>query len=99
MARNQEEYSLLTADADGVVVETLAEPGQVVGAGQVVVRLARTGPREATVFLPEGIRPEIGSVAQAVLYGSRHTGSPARLRPFFHSPPPPTPAYEDRPVP
>jgi biotin carboxyl carrier protein len=28
------------ADADGVVMETLAEPGQVVSAGQVVLRLA-----------------------------------------------------------
>ncbi len=96
VARNQEEYSLLTADADGVVVETLAEPGQVVGAGQVVVRLARTGPREATVFLPEGIRPEIGSVAQAVLYGSSNSGSPARLRQLSDAADPRTRTYEAR---
>ncbi len=31
-------YAGLLADADGVVVETLAEPGQVVSAGQVVIR-------------------------------------------------------------
>ncbi len=29
---------------DGVVMETLAEPGQVVSAGQVVVRVAHAGP-------------------------------------------------------
>src|SRR5256885_6517697 len=36
MARNETGYAVLVADADGVVVETLAEPGQVVAAGQVV---------------------------------------------------------------
>ena len=35
VARNETGYAVLLADADGVVVETLAEPGQVVGAGQV----------------------------------------------------------------
>ena len=36
-------YALLLADADGTVVETLAEPGQVVAAGQTVVKLAHPG--------------------------------------------------------
>ena len=44
-----------------VIVETLGEPGQVVSAGQTVVRLAQAGPREAVVALPETIRPAIGS--------------------------------------
>jgi RND family efflux transporter MFP subunit len=80
VARNNASYSILVADADGVVVETLAEPGQVVTAGQVVVRLAHAGPREATISLPETIRPAIGSTARATLYGgSGETGS-ARLR-------------------
>ena len=39
VARNEGGYALLLADADGVVVQTLAEPGQVVAAGQTVVRL------------------------------------------------------------
>ena len=43
VARNVTGYAVLLADADGVVVETLAEPGQVVGAGQVVVRVAHAG--------------------------------------------------------
>src|SRR5207247_701846 len=38
VARNEMGYAVLFADADGVVVESLAEPGQVVAAGQVVVR-------------------------------------------------------------
>lgn len=39
VAQNATGYAGLLADADGVVVETLAEPGQVVSAGQVVIRL------------------------------------------------------------
>jgi RND family efflux transporter MFP subunit len=58
------------ADADGTVIQTLGEPGQVVSAGQTVVRIAKAGPREAVVALPETIRPAIGSVAEASVYGA-----------------------------
>src|SRR3977135_375165 len=57
VAENQATYSVLVADADGTVVETLGEPGQVVSAGQTVVRLAQAGPREAVVALHATIRP------------------------------------------
>jgi len=79
VARNETSYAVLLADADGVVVETLAEPGQVVGAGQVVLRVAHAGRREAVIELPETLRPAIGSTGLAALYGSRLTGS-ATLR-------------------
>jgi RND family efflux transporter MFP subunit len=79
VARNQTSYAVLLADADGVMVETLAEPGQVVAAGQVVVRVAHAGPREAIIELPETLRPAIGSTGRATLYGSGLTGS-AQLR-------------------
>jgi len=79
VARNQTSYAVLLADADGVVVETLAEPGQVVAAGQVVIRVAHAGPREAIIELPETLRPAIGSTGRATLYGSGLTGS-AQLR-------------------
>ena len=79
VARNETRYAVLFADADGVVVETLAEPGQVVGAGQVVVRVAHAGRREAVIELPETLRPAIGSTGRASLYGTGLTG-PARLR-------------------
>ncbi|HDZ1098990.1 TPA: efflux RND transporter periplasmic adaptor subunit [Klebsiella pneumoniae] len=65
VAQNATGYAGLLADADGVVVETLAEPGQVVSAGQVVIRLARAGQREARVQLPETLRPAVGSEALA----------------------------------
>lgn len=41
LARNQRGYADLTADADGVITATPAEPGQVVAVGQAVARLAR----------------------------------------------------------
>src|SRR5689334_774998 len=79
VARNETGYAVLLADADGVVVETLAEPGQVVSAGQVVVRVAHAGRREAVIELPETLRPAIGSTGRATLYGSGLNGS-AKLR-------------------
>ena len=79
VGRNETSYAVLLADADGVVVETLAEPGQVVGAGQVVIRVAHAGQREAVIDLPETLRPAIGSTGRATLYGSGLTGS-AQLR-------------------
>ncbi len=75
VARNEMSYAVLFADADGVVVETLVEPGQVVVAGQVVVRVAHAGRREAVIELPETLRPAIGSTGRATLYGSGLTGS------------------------
>ena len=80
VARNTSGYALLVADADGVVVETLAEPGQVVSPGQPVVRLARAGQREAIVHLPETLRPAAGSTAQASLYGMNSAAVTAKLR-------------------
>ncbi|GLH36195.1 hypothetical protein RS1P1_04780 [Pseudomonas moraviensis] len=68
------------ADADGVVVETLVEPGQVVSPGEPVVRLARAGQREAIVHLPETLRPAAGSTAQAKLYGDTSAAVSAKLR-------------------
>lgn len=79
VARNASGYAELLADADGVVIETLAEPGQVVSVGQAVVRLARAGRREAVVQLPETLRPALGSTAQATLFG-KDIGAPAKLR-------------------
>lgn len=79
VARNQDDYSLLRADADGVIVQTLAEPGQVVSSGQTVIVLAHAGPREARVDLPEGVRPPLHSEAKAFLYGGAQKVS-AHLR-------------------
>ncbi len=50
---NQTTYGVLTADADGVVTLIEAEVGQVVAAGQSVVRVAQTAEKEVAVGLPE----------------------------------------------
>ena len=78
VARNSNRYSELIADADGTVLETMAEPGQVVSAGQPVVRLAQAGRREAVVQLPETLRPAIGSSGQATLFGK--DGAPVNVK-------------------
>ncbi|MGV3582430.1 MAG: efflux RND transporter periplasmic adaptor subunit [Methylophilus sp.] len=85
VAKNASNYAMLVADADGVVVETLVEPGQVVNAGQTVVRVAHAGKREAVIHLPETLRPALGSVAQAKLYGKDNITVPAKLRQLSES--------------
>ena len=54
LARNQAAYTSLMADRAGVIGQVLAEPGQVVSAGQAVFRLAPDGEREIAIALPEG---------------------------------------------
>jgi len=51
---NQASYTNLVADADGVVISVAAEPGQVVAAGQPVLKLARAGEKEVVLNAPEG---------------------------------------------
>jgi RND family efflux transporter MFP subunit len=95
VAQDEGDYSTLVADADGTVVETLAEPGQVVSTGQPVVKLAHAGPREALINLPETVRPAIGSAAQAKLYGGDMSW-PARLRQLSDAADPVTRTYDAR---
>lgn len=96
VANNATRYAELVADGDGVVMETLAEPGQVVAAGQPVVRLAHAGRREAVIQLPETLRPAIGSVAQATLFGGDGASVPATLRQLSDAADPRTRTYEAR---
>jgi len=95
VARNESGYAVLLSDADGVVVETLAEPGQVVAAGQVVVRVARAGRREAVIQLPETLRPAIGSSGRASLFGNGLAGA-AKLRQLSDAANPHTRTFEAR---
>lgn len=96
VAENEATYSVLVADSDGTVVETLGEPGQVVAAGQTVVRIAQAGPREAVVALPETIRPQIGSSAEASLYGAAGQRYGAHLRQLSDAADAQTRTYEAR---
>ena len=95
LAQDEGRYSTLVADADGTIIETLAEPGQYVAAGQVVLQLARSGPREAAIDLPETLRPAIGSRAEAILYGSA-APVPVHLRQLSDAADPLTRTFEAR---
>ncbi|MDX8481560.1 efflux RND transporter periplasmic adaptor subunit [Mesorhizobium sp. VK24D] len=95
VAENEAAYAVLLADADGTVVDTLGEPGQVVSAGQTVVRVAQAGSREAVVALPETVRPAIGSVAEASVYGGDEQHA-AHLRQLSNSADSQTRTYEAR---
>ena len=78
---NQASYTTLYADADGVVMSTLAEPGQVVAAGQPVLVLAKDGSREAAVDIPESSLERIrGAKATARLYLDSELNVPATFR-------------------
>ena len=81
-ARNADlelQYATLTAPADGLVMEVLAQPGQVVAPGTAIVRLAMSGTREALVAIPETAIDHLDKDATAHLYGSDRS-YPAHLR-------------------
>lgn len=82
---NQAGYAQLLADGAGVVTGVDAEPGQVLGAGTPVVRVALDGPRDVVFSVPED---QIGRVRAAAaqpgalkvrLWGSDKT-APLTLR-------------------
>ena len=95
VSNNSSEYAVLLADADGVIVRTLSEPGQVVAAGQTVIQLAHDGPREALINLPEGVRPDLGAIASARLYGQDQMYQ-ARLRQLSDAADPASRTFEAR---
>ena len=61
VSQNQADYTALTADHAGVVTGIMAEVGQVVAAGQTVVKLARTGEKEVVISVPENRLAELGA--------------------------------------
>jgi multidrug efflux system membrane fusion protein len=74
LARNQSAYTALHADHDGVVAAILAEAGQVVGAGQPVMRVAQDGDREVAIAIPEaqfsGLK--VGMPADVMLWSDKN---------------------------
>ena len=81
LARNQTAYASLAADRSGVIAAVLAEPGQVVAAGQPAFRLAQDGEREVAVSLPESVVAgvKVGDAATVTLWSGAKTYQ-ARLR-------------------
>lgn len=66
---NQVGYARLTASQSGVITGVEAEVGQVVSAGQPVVRLAHDGPRDAVIAVPEAMASalKVGQSMKATL--------------------------------
>jgi membrane fusion protein, multidrug efflux system len=73
LAGNQTDYTSLRADHAGVIAATMAEVGQVVSAGQPVLRLAQEGEREVAIAIPEtqfaGLK--IGAPADITLWSDK----------------------------
>jgi RND family efflux transporter MFP subunit len=93
---NQEGYAVLRAEADGVIMEVPSDVGQVVAPGNVVVRLAHDGVREAVVNLPEGTTRIANSKAVASLYADSDHSFPAKLRELSAMADPLTRTYQAR---
>ena len=66
---NQAGYARLTASQSGVITGVDAEVGQVVSAGQPVLRLAHDGPRDAVFSVPEAmaLTLKVGQKMKAIL--------------------------------
>lgn len=94
-AANQRGYATLLAEAEGIVTDLLAEPGEVVAAGQPVLRLARAGSRDVVVLVPEGLRATLPREGQAVIIASGQS-LPARLRELSAAADPRTRSFEAR---
>jgi RND family efflux transporter MFP subunit len=79
---NQAGYTTLVADNDGIVVSVAADPGQVLAAGQPVLRLAYAGEKEVVINAPEGqlarFRP--GQAVAIALWSDPSTVFPGRIR-------------------
>jgi len=61
---NQLDYSLLMADKPGVVSSIMAEMGQVVSAGQIVITVVQDGEREVEIAVPENRIEELRKAGQ-----------------------------------
>lgn len=74
---NQAGYARLTATASGVVTAVEAEVGQVLAAGQPVLRLAHDGPRDAVFAVSEATRMalKLGQTLDATLVSTGQTVS------------------------
>jgi RND family efflux transporter MFP subunit len=72
---NQAGYAKLMVSTTGVITGVEAEPGQVVSAGQPVVRFAQDGPRDAVFAVPEHVvgRLKLGQKMTATLSSGHQT--------------------------
>ncbi len=82
ISANQAGYTTLVADADGVVISVAAERGQVLSAGQPVLKLAQSGEKEVVVNAPESqlARFKVGQDVAISLWSDATKVFPGRIR-------------------
>ena len=82
VADNQSAYAVLSADRAGVITAVEAEAGQVVAAGQTVVRLARDAEKEILIAVPENRLPELQSAQtiEVTLWAAPGKRYPGKIR-------------------
>jgi RND family efflux transporter MFP subunit len=80
VSRNQTAYATLVADRDGVVTAVNVEPGQVVPAGQAVIRLAGEDEREVAIAVPENRIGELKSAPSLAVALWAHPGKLYRAK-------------------
>ncbi|MBV8591543.1 MAG: efflux RND transporter periplasmic adaptor subunit, partial [Acetobacteraceae bacterium] len=94
LAQNALTYTTLRADAPEVITATLAEPGQVVAAGQTVMRAARLDQKEIAVAVPESLLEETrDDKARATLWAIPGKSYEAALRQLSPNADPATRTY------
>lgn len=86
VADNQSDYAVLSADRAGVITAVEAEVGQVVAAGQTVVRLARGAEKEILIAVPENRLPEVQAAQRIEITlwaapGKRYAGKVREVSP------------------
>jgi multidrug efflux system membrane fusion protein len=79
-ANNQSSYTTLVAEADGVITAANLEPGQVVAAGQAVMRFARLDEKEVAINIPESRLGELRDAKEILVSVSASSDKPYRGR-------------------
>jgi RND family efflux transporter MFP subunit len=97
LAKNAQSYAELRAEADGIVIATQIDAGQVVAAGQPVLRLAQDGEREAQVAVPELDLDDVRKArAEATLWTEPGRAYRAQLRELSPAADPATRTFQAR---
>ena len=65
LAENQAGYAILRADRAGVITAVYADPGQVVAAGQAIMKLARPDEKEVVIAVPESRLDELRATRES----------------------------------
>jgi multidrug efflux system membrane fusion protein len=97
LAKNQLAYTDLVATETGVITALPVEVGQVVGAGQLIARVARLDELEAVVSIPESrIDADRNAAASVTLWADADRAYEAKLREISPQADPVTRTYQAR---